>query len=144
MKQAIKLKTNERNQKTIEKKNFITLIMGVIGGMLFSLGMCMCLLPEWGAFNQGVVCGAIGTVELLATWIVYRKMSGKKPIKLNAKIVGKVIYGIFSALVFGTGMCMIMAFEGIMIPGIIVGIVGIVLLLCLIPMCLGFKDSSKN
>ena len=128
----------------MEKKNFITLIMGVIGGMLFSLGMCMCLLPEWGAFNQGVVCGAIGAVELLATWIIYRKMSGKKPIKLNAKIVGKVIYGIFSALVFGTGMCLVMAFEGMMIPGIIVGIVGIVLLLCLIPMCLGFKDSSKN
>ena len=128
----------------MEKKNFITLIMGVIGGMLFSLGMCMCLLPEWGAFNQGVVCGAIGAVELLATWIIYRKMSGKKPIKLNAKIVGKVIYGILATLVFGTGMCMIMAFEGIMIPGIIVGIVGIVLLLCLIPMCLGFKDSSKN
>lgn len=127
----------------MEKKNFITLILGVIGGMLFSLGMCMCLVAEWGTFNQGVIVGAIGAVVLLATWIVYRKMSGKKPVKMNWKVVGKVVYGIFGALVFGAGMGMIMAFENMMIPGIIVGIVGIVLLLCLIPMCLGLKDSSK-
>lgn len=127
----------------MEKKNFVTLIMSVVGGMLFALGMCMCLLPEWGAFNQGVVLGAVGAVELLITFIVYRKMSGKQPVKLNAKLIGKVIYGIFAALVFGVGMCMTMVFENMMIPGIIVGIVGIVLLLCLIPMCFGLKDSSK-
>lgn len=127
----------------MEKKTFITLIMSVIGGMLFSLGMCMCLIPEWGTFNEGIVLGVVGAVELLATWITYRKMSGKKAIKLNAKIVGKVIYGIFAAIVFGVGMCMTMVFEGMMIPGILVGIVGIVLLLCLIPMCVGFKESNK-
>lgn len=123
----------------MEKKNFIVLIMSVVGGMLFSLGMCMCLLPEWGVFEQGVVVGAIGAVELLVTWIVYRKMSGKQPIKLSAKIIGKVVYGIFAALVFGIGMCMVMVFDGLMIPGILVGIVGIVLLLFLIPMCVGLK-----
>ena len=127
----------------MEKKTFITLIMSVIGGMLFSLGMCMCLIPEWGTFNEGIVLGVVGAVELLATWITYRKMSGKKAIKLNAKIVGKVIYGLFAAIVFGVGMCMTMVFEGMMIPGILVGIVGIVLLLCLIPMCVGFKESNK-
>ncbi|MBQ2799979.1 MAG: hypothetical protein IJF03_01160 [Lachnospiraceae bacterium] len=127
----------------MEKKNFITLIMSVIGGMLFSLGMCMCLVSEWGTFNQGVVLGVIGAVELLITWIVYRKMSGKQPIKLNAKIIGKVIYGIFATMVFGIGMCMTMVFENMMMLGIIVGIVGIVLLLCLIPMCVGFKESEK-
>lgn len=128
----------------MEKKTFVTLVMGIVGGLLFSLGMCMCLLPEWGAFNPGVVLGTIGAVELLVTWIVYRKMSGKKPIKLNAKLVGKVLYGIFASIVFGAGMAMVMAFEGMMIPGIIIGIVGIVLLLCLIPMCLGLKDSKKE
>ncbi|MBO5371910.1 MAG: hypothetical protein J6A75_04220 [Lachnospiraceae bacterium] len=128
----------------MEKKNFITLVMSVVGGMLFSLGMCMCLVSEWNMFNSGVVVGAIGAVELLITWMVYRKMSGKQAVKLNAKTVGKVIYGIFSALVFGVGMCMVMAFEGMMIQGIIVGIVGIVLLLCLVPMCVGLKDSSKE
>lgn len=128
----------------MEKKNFITLIMGVIGGLVFSLGMCMCLLPEWDMFKQGIVFGALGAVFLLITWLVYRKMSGKQPIKLNIKVIGKVLYGIFASLVLGTGMCMAMVFEGMMIWGILVGIVGIVLLLCLIPMCIGLKDSSKS
>lgn len=128
----------------MEKKNFIALIMGVIGGLLFSLGMCMCLLPEWGVFNQGVVITAIGAVILLVTYIVYRKMSGKKPRKINWKVVGKVSYGVFASLVLGLGMSMIMVFENMMIIGIVVGIAGIVLLLFLIPMCVGLKDSSKE
>lgn len=128
----------------MEKKNFITLIMGVIGGLLFSLGMCMCLLPEWGIFNQGVVVAAIGAVILLATYIVYRKMTGKKPRKINWKIVGKVAYGVFASLILGLGMSMIMVFENMMILGILVGILGIVLLLFLIPMCVGLKGSNEE
>lgn len=126
----------------MEKKTFITLVMSVIGGMFFALGMCMCLLPEWNMFHEGVVLGVIGAIELLITWLVHRKMSGKQPLKVNAKVVGKVLYGIVAAIVFGVGMAMVMAFD-MMIPGIIVGIVGIVLLLFLIPMCVGLKDSSK-
>ena len=41
----------------MKKKDFVTLIMSVIGGILFALGMCMALLPEWGAMTQGVVMG---------------------------------------------------------------------------------------
>ncbi len=128
----------------MEKKNFITLVLGTIGGLLFSLGMCMALLPEWGVFDQGVVVGTIGAVILLITYIAYRKMSGKKRGKINWKVVGKVFYGIIASLVLGVGMSMVMVFEGMMIYGIIVGIVGIVLLLLLIPMCIGFKDSKKT
>ena len=127
----------------MEKKNFIALILGVIGGLLFSVGLCMCLLPEWGVFHQGVVLTAVGAVVLLLIVFVYRRMSGKAPIKVNGKIVGKVIYAIFSALILGIGMSMVMVLENMMIPGIIVGIVGIVLLLFLIPMCVGLKDSNK-
>ncbi len=36
------------------KKNFMFLAMLVAGGLLFALGMCMCLLPEWNAFVPGV------------------------------------------------------------------------------------------
>lgn len=127
----------------MEKKNFVALLMGVIGGMLFSLGMCMCLLPEWGAFTPGVVLGIVGAVVLLADYIVYRKMSGKAPLKISAKLVGKILYGIFASLILGVGMSMVMVFEGMMIWGIVVGIVGIALLLGLIPMCLGFKENTK-
>lgn len=126
----------------MEKKNFITLVLGVVGGLCFSLGMCMCLLPEWNMFNAGVVLTAIGFAVILATVIVYRKMSGAAPIKVNFKIVGKVLYGVVSSLVLGGGMALVLTVEGMMIPGIIIGIIGIVMLLFLIPMCLGFKENK--
>lgn len=125
----------------MEKKNFITLVFCVIGGLLFSLGMCMALIEEWAMFNEGAICGTIGAVILLITWFIYRKMSGRKARKINWKIVGKTLYGTLSALVFGAGMCLIMV-NNMMLYGIIVGVVGIVLLLFLVPMCFGFKESK--
>ena len=123
----------------MERKNFITLVLGVIGGLLFGIGMCMCLLPEWNAFTPGVVVTAVGALVLIVLAIVLGKMSGKPAAKINWKVVGKVAYGVVATLVFGLGMCMIMVFEGMMIPGIIVGVVGIALLLGLIPMIKGLK-----
>ena len=121
----------------MKKATFVNLIIGTIGGLLFALGMCMCLLPEWNAFHIGVVCTAIGFVSLLAQSVVAWLRSGRK-IKFNWKIAGKVLYGVFASLVLGVGMCMIMVWK-LMLPGILVGIVGIVLLLMLIPMFLGLK-----
>ena len=121
----------------MKKSTFVNLIIGTIGGLLFALGMCMCLLHEWNAFKLGVVCTAIGAIVLLIQSIVAWIRSGRK-IKINWKIAGKVLYGVFAALVLGVGMCMIMVWN-LMLPGIVVGVVGIVLLLCLLPLCLGLK-----
>jgi hypothetical protein len=57
---------------------------------------------------------------------------------LNGKAIGTTLLGVFGAIVLGVGMCMTMIWN-MMIPGIIVGIVGIVLLLCLIPVIKGLK-----
>lgn len=122
----------------MKKKYFFTLIIAAIGMMLFSLGMCMCLLPEWGVFKEGLVVGLVGGLLLLITVIACCRMLGIKAPKLSVKTIGKIIYGIISVLVFGTGMCMVLAFD-MMLVGIIVGIVGIVMCLCLIPMCVGLK-----
>ena len=123
----------------MKKENFYTLIFCVIGGMLFALGMCMCLLPEWNAFTPGVVVAAIGAVVLIIMLITRHIMLGKPAVKVNGKTVGKIALGTVGALTLGVGMCMTMIWEGLMIWGIIVGIVGIVLLLCLIPLCAGLK-----
>lgn len=123
----------------MKKENFVTLVMSTIGGLIFALGMCMALLPEWDAFKPGIVMGIIGAVILLAMVLVRRKMIEAPAIKVNGKTVGIVIYGIVGALVLGVGMCMAMVWEGLMIWGIIVGIIGIVLLLGLIPMIKGIK-----
>ena len=128
----------------MEKKSFITLVLGSIGGFLFAIGMCMCLLPEWNMFDTGIKCGGIGLLILLITLIAYRKMSGKAPIKISLKMFGKVLYGVISSLVLGAGMSMVLAYEGMMMKGIIVGIAGMVMLLFLIPMCVGLKDGKKQ
>ena len=122
----------------MKKKTFINLVLGVIGGLLFSIGMCMCLLPEWNAFREGVVVTAVGGVVLLVLLAVALKGKAQSKKKINWKTVGKVAFGVLGALVMGVGMCMILVWE-MMLPGIAVGVVGIVMLLALIPMFLGLK-----
>ena len=48
----------------MKKKDFVTLIMSTVGGILFALGMCMALLPEWGAMTQGIAIGVVGAIVL--------------------------------------------------------------------------------
>ena len=123
----------------MKKSNFVALILGTIGGVFFALGMCMVLLPEWGMFQQGIICGVVGLVILLITLLVWRKMEHRAPIKLNAKAVGSVVLGVVGALVLGVGMCMVMVFNK-MVLGIIVGVVGLVILLMLIPLTKGLHE----
>ena len=120
----------------MKKSNFVALILGTIGVVFFALGMCMGLLPEWGMFRQGIVCGVAGLVVLLATVIVWRKMEGKAPIKLNARTIGAVAVGVLGALLLGIGMCLTMVL-GKVVLGIVIGLVGIVGLLMLIPLTKG-------
>ncbi len=122
----------------MKKKNFVSLVMGTVGGILFALGMCMCMLPQWNVFTQGVVVSAVGAVVLLAMLVVRRKMEGKPAVRLNGKAVATVLLGVVGALVLGVGMCMVMVWNMLM-WGIVVGIAGIVLLICLIPLCRGLQ-----
>ena len=122
----------------MKKSNFVAMILGTIGGVLFALGMCMALIPEWHAFNQGVVMGVIGAVVLLIMVLVWRKMENKSPVKLSGKMIGTVLLGIVGALTLGVGMCLTMVWSN-MIFGIVIGLVGIVLLLCLITLTKGLK-----
>jgi hypothetical protein len=122
----------------MKKKDFVTLVMSTIGGIMFALGMCMGLLPEWNVRKEGIVVGMIGAVVLLAMVPVRRKMDGKPAIVLNRKVIGTTLFGMFGALVLGAGMCMTLVWN-MLVFGIIVGIAGIVLLLCLIPVIKGLK-----
>ena len=99
----------------------------------------MALLPEWGAFTQGIIVGCVGAVFLLAMVAVRRKMEGKPIlVPMSPKTIGTVILGIVGAIVLGVGMCLVMVW-GNLIWGIVVGLVGILLLLCLIPLVKGIR-----
>lgn len=122
----------------MKKSTFAAMILGTIGGILFALGMCMVLIPEWNAFQPGIIMGAVGAAVLLVMVLVWRKMENKAPVKLSGKTIGATLIGIAGALLLGVGMCLAMVWNN-MIVGIIVGIVGIVVLLCLIPFIKGLK-----
>lgn len=122
----------------MKKSTFVSMILGTIGGILFTLGMCMVLLPEWNAFRPGVIMGAAGAVVLLIMVLVWRKMENKAPIKVSGKTIAAALIGIIGALLFGIGMCLTMVWSHMMI-GILIGIAGIVVLLCLIPFVKGLK-----
>ncbi|MCM1145070.1 MAG: hypothetical protein NC318_11715 [Blautia sp.] len=122
----------------MKKSNFVALILGTIGGVCFALGMCMALIPEWDMRTQGIICGVIGFVILLATVGIWRKMEGKEPIKPSGKTIGGILVSVFGALLLGVGMCLCMVFNQMMI-GIVVGLIGIVVLLMLIPILKGLK-----
>lgn len=121
----------------MKKENFVTMILSLVGGVLFGLGMCMCLQPEWNAFNQGIVMGLSGIIALLIMVIVRRKMQGKPAIKFNAKLTGITLFVVFGALLLGIGMCLTMVWSGLLMQGIFVGLIGIVLLVCAFPLYKG-------
>ncbi len=122
----------------MKKSSFAAMILGTIGGILLALGMCMCLLPEWNAFRPGIIIGCAGLLVLFAMIFVWRKMEDKEPIQLSGKTIGGTLIGILGSLLLGVGMCLTMVWSQLLI-GILIGIVGIVVLICLIPFIKGLK-----
>lgn len=122
----------------MKKSTFTAMILGTVGGILFALGMCMALIPAWNAFRPGVIMGVAGAAVLLVMVLVWRKMENKEPIHVSGKTIGTVLFGIVGALLLGVGMCLTMVWSH-MILGILIGLVGIVALLALIPMTKGLK-----
>ncbi|MBR3988605.1 MAG: hypothetical protein IKK10_04805 [Clostridia bacterium] len=122
----------------MKKSSFVAMISGTVSGVLFALGMCMALIPEWDAFTQGIILGAVGLVLGLVTVLIWRKMEHKVPIKLKAKNVFAFLSGLVGALVLGVGMCFCLVWESY-IWGTVIGLAGIVILLSLIPIFKGIK-----
>jgi len=122
----------------MKKSSFAAMILGTIGGILFAIGMCMTLITEWNTFKPGIVMGVIGIAVLLIMVFVWRKMENKTPIRLSGKTIGATLIGIIGALLLGVGMCLTMVWSN-MVLGIVIGIVGIVVLLMLIPFVKGLQ-----
>lgn len=62
----------------MKKETLLEIILGTIGGLIFAIGMCMCLIPEWNMFRTGVVVTIIGFIVLLGIIPVYRSAHPKK------------------------------------------------------------------
>lgn len=123
----------------MKKSSFVAMVLGTVSGVLFALGMCMALIPEWGAFKPGVVFGCVGLLLALITLCVWRKMEHKEPVRISGRSVLMVLVGIVGALTLGVGMCFSMVWDK-MITGTVIGLIGIVILLCLIPLTKSIKE----
>lgn len=122
----------------MKKSSFTALILGLISGVMFALGMCMALLTEWNAFKEGIILGSAGIVLALVTVFVWRKMENKPKIKFTAKGVLTTVVSIVGALTLGVGMCFVLVWNKILV-GTLIGLGGIVIMLCLIPLTVGVK-----
>lgn len=122
----------------MKKSSFVSLVLGTVSGIMFALGMCMALLPEWNAFKPGLIFGCVGLVLGLITVIVWRRMENKAPVRISGKTLLTVLIGVVGALALGVGMCFTMVWDR-MALGIVIGFAGIVVLLSLIPLVKGLK-----
>ena len=118
----------------MKKDTLLEIILGTIGGLIFAVGMCMCLIPEWNLFNAGVVVSIVGFIVLLCIIPVYRNSHPKKAHgKINWGIVFTWIIGVVGALIMGFGMSKVMVDnpgQTDMLIGIVVGVIG--LLICVL------------
>ena len=123
----------------MKKSSFAAMVLGTVSVVLFALGMCMALIPEWNAFMPGVIFGCAGLLFGLITLIVWRRMEHKEPIRIYGKTILTVVIAAMGALALGVGMCLSMVCDK-MVMGVGIGLVGIVVLLCLLPLTKGIKD----
>lgn len=123
----------------MKKSSFVALLLGTVSGVFFALGMCMAMIPEWNSFRPGVVLGCAGLVLGLVTILVWRKMEHKQPVHVSGKALLTIAFGILGTLALGVGMCFCMVWDK-MVFGIVLGLGGIVLLLCLIPLTKGIQE----
>ena len=117
----------------MKKETLLEIILGTIGGLVFAIGMCMCLLPEWNMFTAGVITTIIGFVILLCIIPVYKSSHPKKEKEgkpINWGIILTWTVGVVGSLIMGFGMSKILvgnASTSDMIVGLITGVVGLVI-----------------
>lgn len=131
----------------MKKETLLEMILGTIGGLIFAIGMCMCLIPEWNLFKAGVVIATIGFIILLCIIPVYRSNHPKKAHHpINRGIIIAWIIGIVGALIMGFGMCKIMVGDPSktdMLIGISIGIVGLMICILVYPIYSYIKGNKE-
>jgi hypothetical protein len=74
----------------------------------------------------------------VVTVLVWCKMEHKEMPKMSGKNVLRAVYSIVAVLILGAGMCLCLVWEQL-IWGTLVGLLGIVMLIALIPMIKGIQ-----
>ena len=89
----------------MKKETLLEIILGTIGGLIFAIGMCMCLIPEWNLLTTGIIISIIGFIILLCIIPIYKK---EHPKKVNNK---KTDWGLVLTWTIGVSGSLIMDSE---------------------------------
>lgn len=131
----------------MKKETLLEIILGTIGGLVFAIGMCMCLIPEWNMFTAGVITGIIGFIILLGIIPVYKKSHPKKEhAPINWGIVFTWVIGVVGSLIMGFGMSKVMVGEASradITVGIITGVVGLIICVLNYPIYSYIKSNKE-
>lgn len=131
----------------MKKETLLEIILGTIGGLVFAIGMCMCLLPEWDMFTSGVVVAIVGFIILLCIIPIYKKTHPKKKRgPINIGIIFTWMIGVIGSLIMGFGMSRILvgdASKTDMIVGLITGIVGLIICVLNYPIYAYIKNPKE-
>ncbi len=131
----------------MKKETLLEIILGTVGGLIFAIGMCMCLLPEWNMFTAGVIVSIIGFIILLCIIPVYRKSHPKKERKpVDKGLLLTWVTGVVGSLIMGFGMSKIMvgnASTSDLIVGLITGVVGLVICVLNYPIYAYIKENKE-
>ncbi len=66
----------------------VSLIIGIIGTLIFGTGMCCTMVPGWKTyFVPGIVIGVVGIIGVIAAYPIYSHMVRRKRAKLAPEIM---------------------------------------------------------
>lgn len=116
----------------MKKSKVVAMMLGVIGTLLFGIGMSMCTIVEWNLFQYGITVGATGLFILLLMVLIYRKMEHKEPILFTKKTIWMGVVALLGLAGLGVGMSLSLLYHSYLV-GILIGVVGIMLLCSLVP-----------
>lgn len=131
----------------MKKETLLEIIIGTIGGLVFAIGMCMCLIEEWDLLIPGIITGIIGFLILLLIIPIYRREHPrKKHEKINWSLLLTWIIGIIGSLIMGYGMSKVMVDATTkidMLVGIITGVVGLIICVLNYPIYSYIKSNKE-
>lgn len=131
----------------MKKETLLEIILGTVGGLVFAIGMCMGLIPEWDLLKPGIVVAMIGFIILLCIIPIYRN---QHPKVLHAPIHWGIVFafliGILGSLVMGFGMSRVLVgdpSQSDMILGIATGTIGLIICVLDYPVYAFIKSNKK-
>lgn len=122
----------------MKKSDFITLITYTVSTLVLAFGMYMFTLPDQHLQNIDLPVAIVGLLLEVISWVIQRRLAGKEAPNVNPKLVGKVVYSVVAAIVFGGGFALIS--SGNFVIGFVLSLVGLVLLMGIIPVVVGLKN----